>query len=471
VVIFHHPDATYHGAAVPYLPTLWITLPFAGILTVFGPVSWAFAGLHGAVLGVLLFVAAVASACRPPFRTQKIFMVLFATAIAIGGMYKFRVDLAGQIHATRYFYIGSIFTLWLICCLFTQPYLRFMLGALVGATEFMLLPLVANTPRIAVDLEWPMWAKYISSGLPLLIPTSPAGWYLDVPAGAGGALAQFASWQGHDIKQMAKIDASVCSGTMGVALPVNVAHLNQPVPQESKLWTATGLIRGTQQSAAPALVAIVDQADRVIGFGLSGFKPRQPAQPDMLDQQWIANFVAKTGLTVRAFGIAADGQRSCPLGDQSYLPTSIVPLASDRFVTAVPIVPERVVTQTFAPGRRFFGAMAQFVAWGKRPTPYTIRWRIVGSTPNGDLELGSGQIESTDIHDWQSVPLPMTNRPEPPPQTIRISFTTDARSPITAPAGLPLFAPKPDSKTSAAQIGNETAPADGELGLTLLYAD
>jgi hypothetical protein len=73
------------------------------------------------------------------------------------------------------FYIGSIFTLWLICCLFTQPYLRFMLGALVGATEFMLLPLVANTPRIAVDLEWPMWAKYISSGLPLLIPTSPAG--------------------------------------------------------------------------------------------------------------------------------------------------------------------------------------------------------------------------------------------------------------------------------------------------------
>jgi hypothetical protein len=319
---------------VPYSPTLWITLPFARILTVFGPVSWAFADLHGAVLGVLLFVAAFALACRPPFRTPKIFMILFATAIAIGGMYKFRVDLAGQIHATRYFYIGSIFILWFICCLFMQPYLRFALAAIAAATEFMLLPLVANTPRIAVDLEWPIWAKYVSSGLPMLIPTSPAGWYLDLPSAPEGPLAQFASWLGRDIKQMAKFDASFCSGTMSSALQGNVLHLGEPAPEQSGLWTATGRIWGTQQNATPLLVALVDQTDKVIGFGLPGFKPRRSTQAEVLCRQWIANFFAKAGLTVRAFGIAADGQRICPLGGQAYLATSSVPVGSDRFVTA-----------------------------------------------------------------------------------------------------------------------------------------
>ena len=139
-VIAHHPDAMYHGAAVPYSPTLWITLPFARILTVFGPVSRMFTGLYGAVLAIFLFVGTVALARQPPFRTQKIFMVLFATAIALCGMYKFRVDLAGQIHATRYFYIGSIFTLWFLCCLFTQPYPLFCLLPLLPPPSFCSCP-------------------------------------------------------------------------------------------------------------------------------------------------------------------------------------------------------------------------------------------------------------------------------------------------------------------------------------------
>jgi hypothetical protein len=470
-VISHHSDAMYHGAAIPYSPTLWITLPFARILTVFGPVSWVFMGLTGAILGILLFVVAVAFACQRPFRTQKIFMIFFATAIALGGLYKFRVDLASQIYATRYFYIGSVFTLWFICCLFTQPYLRFVFAAIVVVTEIMLLPLVANTPRIIADLEWPVWARYISSGLPMLIPTSPTGWYLDLPPVAKGPLGRFASWQDRDIKQLAEIDPSVCSGTIGFPLPVSVLHLNQPVPEQGKLWTATGLIWGTQQNATPALIAIVDQADRVIGFGLPGFEPRQSTRADSVRSHWIANFFAKPGLTVRAFGLAGDSRRVCPLGDESYLPTAAVPLASDRFVAAIPVVPERVIRQAFEPDRKIVGLMVRFVAWGKRPTPYMLRWRIVGSMPSGDIELGSGQIESTDIHDWQSVPLPMTKRPEPPPGTIEVSFTADAHSPVTVSVGLPLFTPKPDSTTSPAQIGGDPAPASGELGLTLLYAD
>jgi hypothetical protein len=313
LTIHYHPEAVYHGSAVPYPPTLWITLPFAQMLTVFGPLSRVFTGLSGAALSLILLAAVIALACRPPFRTQKIFMVLFATAIALGGMYKFRVDLGSQVYATRYFYIGSVFTLWFICCLFTKPYLRVALAAMVIAIEGILLPVVANTPRIRYDLEWPTWAKYISSGLPVIIPTSPASWYLDLPPATDGPLARFASWHGRDIKQLAEIDPRLCSGTTDVARPVEVQHLREPVPEHSKLWTATGLIWGKPRNAAPALIAIVDPNDIVVGFGLPGFKPDQPPQANMIRSRWIAHFFAGAGLNARAFGIARDGQRMCPL--------------------------------------------------------------------------------------------------------------------------------------------------------------
>lgn len=314
LMIFHHPDTMYQGPAVPYSPTLWITMPFARMLTVFGPMSRLFTGLQGAVVGLLLLAAVIALACRLPFRTQKIFMVLFATAIALGGMYKFRVDLAPQIAATRYFYVGSVFTLWFICCAFSQTYLRFVAVAIVAATELMLLRVVANTPKTTDDLEWPMWAKYASSGLPVIIPTFPIGWFLDLPPTPGGPLVRFASWQGNDINHMAEIDASACSGTIGLVLPVNVVNVGKALPEQTRLWTTTGLIWWTRPNEAASLVALVDQSDKVVAFGLSGFKFRQKAPPGVLASQWIANFISASGLIVRAYGISDDGQRVCRLG-------------------------------------------------------------------------------------------------------------------------------------------------------------
>jgi hypothetical protein len=470
VVISRHPEAVNPIPAVPYSPTLWITLTWSRILTAFGPVSRLFTGLHGTALGLLLFVGVAIFAMRAPFRTQKIFMVLFATAIALGGMYKFRASLGALTYATRYFYAGSVFSLWFLCCLSSEKYVRFGLVALVGATELLLVPVVTQTPRITTDLQWRTWATHIESGLPVIIPTAPRGWYLNLPATPAGPLAQFASWLGRDINQMAKTDPSACSGSMGLVLPLDMFHL-EPVhnigPRE--LWTTRGVAWDAQRAAPAPLVALIDQTDKVIGFGLPGFSPRPDTDTGALQTEWIGNFLAAPGLVVHAHAIVGDGQRTCRFGAARRLPKSVVSLPSDGFVVTLPVTPDKEITQSFRRIGKLSGILAQFVARARDPTPYTIRWRIVGSLGTRELELGSGDIQTGEIYEWQPVELPISAVSDEAPQQMQVSFKALAKTPISVPVGIALS--RPDSTAPAARIGDEPAPTGAQLGLTLLYAD
>ncbi|WP_022723481.1 hypothetical protein, partial [Rhodopseudomonas sp. B29] len=159
VCIVLYPDPTRIDP-VPYSWTLWITLPFRQWMTTFGPASGLFHDLQGVVLGLVLLALASALACLRPYRTQKLFMLFFAVTIAFAGMYKFRIALGTQLYSQRYFYSGSVFALWFICCLSARPYVRTALAAAVAIVQLALLPVIANTPRIARDLEWPVWASY-----------------------------------------------------------------------------------------------------------------------------------------------------------------------------------------------------------------------------------------------------------------------------------------------------------------------
>jgi hypothetical protein len=476
-MILGHSDAVYSGPVVPYSPTLWINLPFERILTVFGPVSHRFRGLHGAVLGLVLLAGAIALALRPPFRLQKIFMILFAIALSLGGLYKFRADLGNQIipadpmNGGRYFYVASVFSLWFICCLSSHRYVRFGLAAVVAATELMLLPLVANTPRTTTDMEWRTWAKYIDSGLPVIIPTSPGGWYLNLPAAPAGPLAHFASWLGQDINQIAETDPSVCSGTMDVVLPLTLA---QPVAQSAgrkKLWTVTGALWDASGHETVPLIALVDQTGKVMGFGQSGFRAQEHSQVGSLHSKWIANFSGEPGMIVSAYGIVRDGHRACRLPRARRIPASTIFLPSNKFVTAIPLTSDQEITQSFTPAPTLFAILAQFVTWGRPSTPYTIHWKVVASMPSQHVELGSGEIDTTEIYDWQPVELRISDLPDPAPQAITVSFKARTAGPITAPAGVPLFSSKIGVVGSPAQIGTDPAPAGAQLGLTLLYAD
>jgi hypothetical protein len=476
IVISRHPEAINPMPAVAYSPTLWITVPWSRILTIFGRLSRLFTGVPGAVLGVLLFVGVGMFAARPPFRTQKIFMVFFATAIVVAGMYKFRASLEVVADTTRYFYIGSVFSLWFLCCLFSEKVLQLGLTALVAATELMLVPTVAHTPRIMIDLQWRSWAKYIESGLPVIIPTSPQGFYVNLPAAPSGPLARYASWLGRDINQMAKADPSACSGSIGLVLPLDMFHLEPPYsigPHSigtSELWTTRGVAWGAQVAAPAQLVALVDQADRVIGFGLPGFR-RRPDTDAGARTEWISNFQASPGVVVHADAIIGDGQRTCRFGDARRLPTSVVSLSSDAFVGTLPVTPDKEITQRFRPTGKLSGILVLFVAKGRDPTPYTIRWRIVGSVGTRELELGSGDIQAADVRESQSIELPTSSMPDEVAQEISVSFKAISKALIGVPASIGLFRPTSGSAAPAARIENEPASTGAQLGLTLLYAD
>lgn len=160
-------------APAPYHWTLWINLPFRQILTTFGPVSVLFDGVSGFILGSGLIVLFAVLALKQPYRAQRLAMLFLASAIVAGGLWKQRNDLVTQFAGTRYFYCGSVFVLWFICCISIQRRVRAALLGFVAATELLLLPVVAGTPRITKDLEWTTWAGHITSGLPLTIPISP----------------------------------------------------------------------------------------------------------------------------------------------------------------------------------------------------------------------------------------------------------------------------------------------------------
>jgi MFS family permease len=95
--------------AQPYPWTLWITLPLIKILTTFNVASHHFEGLSGAAIGAFALSMAVALASLRPYRTQKVFMLIFSLLIMFGGLFKFHHDLAGQTGAQRYFYVASVF--------------------------------------------------------------------------------------------------------------------------------------------------------------------------------------------------------------------------------------------------------------------------------------------------------------------------------------------------------------------------
>jgi hypothetical protein len=76
---------------------LWINIPLAQIMTTFGVGRASFFhGSSAALIGALGLVAALVLACQKPYRTQKLFMLLFAAFIGLGGLYKFRDDVASQ---------------------------------------------------------------------------------------------------------------------------------------------------------------------------------------------------------------------------------------------------------------------------------------------------------------------------------------------------------------------------------------
>ena len=304
-----HPVAI---APEPYSRTLWVTIPLRRIMTTFSVASRHLEGLSGAAVGTICLAVAAVLACMRPYRTQKIFMLLFSLLIAIGGMYKFRDALAGQISGQRYFYVASVFSLWFICCLSARPPVRMGLSAFVAIVQLIDLLAIRDHSKIEANLQWPVWASYISSGLPLIIPSSPLGWYVGLPASSSGPLASFAPWVGRNITEFSLVDPLACKGVSAGKKELRERDFPGDISSDPsiKAWITAGWAWDAKDKAVQ-LVAITDAAGKVVGFGFPGFETQNPAH---LRSGWNAVYYARDG-SAQAFGIVEDGKRACRLSD------------------------------------------------------------------------------------------------------------------------------------------------------------
>jgi hypothetical protein len=457
-----NPEAAPAMTPVPYAQSIWITMPLFRIMTTFRIQSPLLLNSTGVVIGITLFVAAIAVSCLKPYRTQKIFMLLLALGIAFSGMLKFRAALESQFGAQRYFYPGSVFSLWFLCCAFGGFYLRNALAASVALIELGLLPAVANTPLIADDLKWKVWAKYIDSGIPTITPTMPSGWFLSLPASPTGPLLQFAPLVGQSIARTGlPVVPSACSGSLSDVQPAK-ATAEVLIYDNRDLWNVTGLARDTQNKPL-RLIILADGVEKIVGFGLPGFKTKGD------NDEWRSFLHAAPGITLHAYGLINDGLGLCPLQGAYLLKSyNILPFASDQYVTPAPLLPGNGVIQRFKPISRFEKLSVRFVAYGRTPSSELIAWTIAASFGGNVVELGAGTIDpQSSVTDWGDLSLPLSVVPENIPDEVVVSVKLAGETFPASPIAIPLY--KPGSQTTPAEVAGKPMADGTQVQLRIFY--
>jgi hypothetical protein len=299
-------------APVAYPSNLWFELPLMRVAESFGPKAVdVFSGGIGLITASAAATLAVVFAMRPPYRMAKIFMLIFALGVMYSGMLKFHQNLdvlkaAGQ----RYFYIGSVLLLWFICCALRSPGMRTACGILVAIVELNLIMTTADTPRARTDLEWPIWASFIYSGLPVSIPIDPVGWFLDLPANAGGGpLARFVPWIGDRLDDLvASQDEPSCTGKFTLLAPLD------EIGGAETRWIANGQAWNIRADRPAKLIVLVDSQQRVLGFGFPGFALADDPSKPPLRSGWIGIFSARAGESIQAYAVTESDRQLCPIG-------------------------------------------------------------------------------------------------------------------------------------------------------------
>ena len=461
------------GNAVPYDWTLWLNLPFSRIATDFGPVSLLFVGRSGFVLAVLCMVVAGALALRPPSRLQKLAILYFSSAIMIGGLYKFRESLGTQLTATRYFYAGSILLFWFVALALQNPRWRSVGYVLLTGAMLSMIPAVYDTPTSKEDLHWSYWAAHVRSGVPVLIPATPPGFYVDLPADPSGPLASYRASLGQPITSMNLTNKAFCDGSLSTVSVLQDVHFASTGlgAAPSRVWLASGIVSGAREARPIDVIALTDSRGIVVGFGF----PDYPTNLRWItgsdnDRQWRAIFTSPGGYDLQAYAIDKNGAEMCPLAGTPHVPGTEERVIAPTFVSAEPILPGTEIVQQFSAAPTVQSLSLAFVTWGHNPSPYKVNWRLDARSADTPFqEIGAGVIEASSISDWQNVMLPFSRARSASANLARLSISTDTKDRPTFPLGVPFFQGPDEEKRAPALINGVEAGQGARVGLTSVY--
>jgi hypothetical protein len=428
---------------------LWLTIPVARMSgTITWPPPTSLTGDTVFSVSLLFVLLACISSTREPYRLQKIFMLYLGSAIAVSGMMKLRSELPLLAMSDRYFYVGNVFALWWVCCLAKTVMWQSVGAIFVAGVELAAVFITADTPRIVADLEWPARARFVGSGLPVVIPQHPPGWYVSLPAEPAGPLARFITWTGRRLHDVAPAVDS-CRGEFVEASTIT------PVVPKLIGWVAKGWVDRRDVE----VIALVDSNDKVFAFGFPGLAPDGVG--------WSALGLAHVRDIIEAYAII-DG-RACRLGTRRWLgPEKAVTLPAGPFIGWLPLTSGKRIVQRFAsPSLPLRSITMPMVTNQRQPSAYSINWRITSVSGNTRRELANGMMQASNLTDWQTVGLAVPAT-EDSADEIELELWVSPGEKTDTPAGVPFFSL---SEAGAKAVEAEGSPTNAGLKLEAHYID
>lgn len=453
---------------IPYPWQLWVTLPFKHWLESFGSgVSSFFLGSFGVLAAIAVALIGGLLAFRAPYRDVKLMMGAFALVIALSGMIKVRHGLGFMVDGgDRYFYIGAVFLFWFIACAAPRGLARYVATIFVVAGETISFFNVVGTPRQRDDLEWPVWASYLSAGIPVRgIQVAPQREFR-VPASADGPLAAFATWPGKSLAELGQQEN--LSGCQGAFENFNPDFSYDPLREDEigKYAIARGWAWNAATASPPRLVVLMDDHDRIAGLGLPGFKNRGDTGRFFPQSGWIGTLVNDPKPVVRAYAVLQDGRGVCPLEHARSVRYTIADLTLGAFVQAIPLLPGTKVAQRFGGSSGGLSTISlRTVNWGKIASPYIVEWRVVSLTGASRQVIGSGQISTKGSVDWQVNELGLPPLADSAGGDLELELSVPPDQDVTSPIGVPLHRMAPGTLGAPANVDGKPYADDLVLAL------
>jgi hypothetical protein len=317
----------------------------------------------------------------------------------------------------------------------------------------------ADTPRQREDFEWPVWASYLYSGLPVkAIPVAP-GWEMTMSASRTGPLAAYAAWPGQTLAELGqRVLPSACAGSFDSLERDTYFDASNPAANGTRA-TARGWAWINSANRPARLIVITDEKERVVGLGLPGFKSAADRAQSFPRSDWIATLASDSTIAVRAYAVLDDGQSVCPLQKVRSIPRIVANFTAGAFVVGIPLTPGTKVVQRLGVSSNHLSKISfSTVTWKATPSPYVVEWRVLSVAGDSRRVIASGEFFAKDHVDWQPNRLDIAPTNDDLSGEIEIEFFAPPNQTAPVPLGLPLNRRRSDIRVPPVEIDGVLHP-------------